>query len=353
MAYIIGAAVLIWGLWQFFSQHDRPANSAGHTPQPAPPRPNQAEAMLEAVAASMTVGVYCALGDGNLDNRETATLRRWKDEFLKKVPDGAATIIGRAMEAEIQRSLRGVSEDRLHQACLKQQSLPEELRTMTMSLAFEIVAADKKVESSELACLKKVARLLTISEEIFKRLEDKYLKPIQVAAATSGQTSANQQEAILGIDPTWAKERKLAQLSSEFAKYNARMQTARDDVQRAQFRKMLEIIADLREELLTGRKPNRTPPPQPKPTATNTPRPTGAPTPRPNQTIPAPVGSKDEILIGVDLNLPPRQKLAFLDGEEARWKGRMANQLPPAALAKCETALQAIRRLRNVYQAQL
>ncbi len=350
MAYIIGAIVLFWGLRFFFGQQEQPANSNGSPSQPTPSRPNQASEMLEAIAASMTVGVYCALGDGNLDNRETATLRRWKDEVLKQVPKDAAAIIGRAMEAEIQRSLRGVSEDRLHQACLKQKTLPEDLRTMTMSLAFEIVAADKKIEPSELASLQKVARLLAIPEATYKRLEDKYLKPIQVAAATSGQSSASEQERILGIDPTWTKERKLAQLTSEFAKYNARMQTARDDAVRAQCRKMLEIIADLREELITGRKPNRTPPPQPKPTATTPPRPS---TPRPSPAIPAAVGSKDEILIGVDLNLPPRQKLAFLDGEEARWKGRMGNQLPPAALAKCETALQAIRRLRNVYQAQL
>lgn len=350
MAYIIGAIVLFWGLRFFFGQQEQPANSNGSPSQPMPSRPNQASEMLEAIAASMTVGVYCALGDGNLDNRETATLRRWKDEVLKQVPKDAAAIIGHAMEAEIQRSLRGVSEDRLHQACLKQKTLPEDLRTMTMSLAFEIVAADKKIEPSELASLQKVARLLAIPEATYKRLEDKYLKPIQVAAATSGQSSASEQERILGIDPTWTKERKLAQLTSEFAKYNARMQTARDDAVRAQCRKMLEIIADLREELITGRKPNRTPPPQPKPTATNPPRPS---TPRPSPAIPAAVGSKDEILIGVDLNLPPRQKLAFLDGEEARWKGRMGNQLPPAALAKCETALQAIRRLRNVYQAQL
>lgn len=352
MAYIIGAIVLFWGLKFFFGQQNQADKPGGDDSHPHPSRPNQAAEMLEAVAASMTVGVYCALGDGNLDNRETATLRRWKAEFLKKVPDEAATLIGRAMEAEIQRSLRGVSEDRLHQACQKQKSLPEELRSMTMGLAFEIVAADKKVESSELACLKKVARLLTISEETYKHLEDKYLKPIQVAAATSGHANASEQELILGIESTWTKERKLAQLTSEFAKYNARMQTVRDDVQRAQCRKMLEIIADLRAELLTGRKPDRTPPP-PKPTASAG---TGASTPAkplPTPTIPAPVGSKDEILIGVNLNLAPSQKLAFLDAEEARWKGRMANQLPPTALAKCETALQSIRRLRNVYQAQL
>jgi hypothetical protein len=104
---------------------------------------------------------------------------------------------------------------------------------------------------------------------------------------------------------------------------------------------MLEIIANLREELITGRKP--TPPPPPGPAAT--PR---TPTPKP-----APSGSRDEILVGVDPALSPRQKLSFLTTEEARWKGRLANQLSATAKAKCEASLQAIRRLRNVYESQL
>ena len=350
MGFIIGAIVLAIGLKFFFDSDKQSSNS--DRPSGSSSRPNKADEMLEAIAASMTVGVYCGLGDGNLDNRENATLRRWKEEFLKKVPSEAATVIGNAMEAEIRRSMRGVSEDRLHQACQSQKSLPVEMRTMTMGLAFEIVIADKKIEPSELACLQKVARLLAIPDENYKRLEEKYLKPIQLAAATSGSANASEHEKLLGIDPSWTKERKLSQLTSEFAKYNARMQTARDDTQRAQCRRMLEIIADLREELITGRKPNRTPAPTPKPTAASTPRSTPN-TPRPASSIPAPVGSKDEILIGVDLTQPPRQRLTFLEAEEARWKGRMTNHLPPAALAKCETALQAIRRLRNVYQAQL
>jgi len=125
------------------------------------------------------------------------------------------------------------------------------------------------------------------------------------------------------------------------------MQSAKDEPQRAQCRRMLELIAAFREEIITGRKPapppNRdTPPPLPR-SASGAPRPV----------IPPPIGSKDETLIGVDLTLSPRQKLSFLADEEARWQGRMSNQLPPAALAKCQAALQAIRRLRNVYQAQL
>ena len=351
MGYIIGAIVLFIGLKYFF-ESDGQASPSGRPADSSPSRPNKADEILEAISASMTIGVYCGLSDGNLDNRETATLRRWKDEFLKKVPDEAVRIIEPAMEAEISRSMRGVSEDRLHQACQNQKTLPAEMRSMTMGLAFEIVAADKKVESSELACLQKIARLLSISDETYKRLEEKHLKPIQLAAATSGSVNASEHEKLLNIEPSWPKDRKLAQLTSEFAKYNARMQSVRDDTQRAQCRRMLEIIADLREELLTGRKPNRAPERPPATATQSTSRPTPS-TPRPTASIPPPIGSKDEMLIGVDLSQPPRQRLTFLEAEEARWKGRMTNQLPPAALAKCETALQAIRRLRNVYQAQL
>jgi uncharacterized tellurite resistance protein B-like protein len=352
MGFIIGAIILFVGLKYFFGS-DAQSSSGGHTAGSSSSRPeNKANEMLEAISASMTIGVYCGLSDGNLDNRETATLRRWKEEFLKKVPREAVRLIDTGMEDEIRRSMRGVSEDRLHQACQHQKTLPAELRTMTMGLAFEIVAADKKIEPSELACLQKVARLLCVSDETYKRFEEKYLKPIQLAAATSGPVNASEHEKLLGIDPSWPKDRKLSQLTSEFAKYNARMQSVRDDEQRAQCRRMLEIIADLREELLTGRKPNRDQGPAPKPTAPANPRPAPS-SPRPTASIPPPVGSKDEILIGVDLSQPPRQRLIFLEAEETRWKGRMTNQLPPAALAKCETALQAIRRLRNVYQAQL
>jgi hypothetical protein len=147
-----------------------------------------------------------------------------------------------------------------------------------------------------------VARLLAISDETFKRLEEKYLKPIQIAAATSGHTNASEQERLLGLNPTWSKEQKLAQLTKEFAKYNARMQSAKDETQRAQCRRMLELIAAIREEIITGRKPtpppNRdTPPPLPRP-ASGGPRPV----------IPPAVGSKDEMLIGVYLNRSPGQK---------------------------------------------
>ena len=333
MWVVVGIIVLFFALSGIFGDK-RPAAAPG---RPAPQEGGTEEEFLASVVACMPIAIHCALIDGNLDNRELATLRKWKGDFIGKINAEVRPRFDEAMEAEIQSSLSGVSEERLHQACQAHRTLPPLFTAMTMGLCFEIVSADLRIEATELACLRKIARLLDISDETFARLEEKHLKPVQLATATGATGDAGDQERLLGIDPSWTKDLKLAQLTKEFAKYNARMQAVTEEGQRAQCRRMLEIIANLREELLTGRKPTPPPPPTPR-----------APTPRP-----APVGSRDELLVGVDPGLSPRQKLSVLDAEEARWKGRMVNQLPPAALAKCQEALQAIRRLRNVYESQV
>jgi len=298
--------------------------------------------MISAIATSMTVGAYCALGDGNLDNREIDTLRRWKNNFVSEIKVSVRSRIDTAMENEIRASLTGVSEQRLHTACSTLKEIGDPFKTMTMGLAFEIVAADQKIEPSEMACLHKIARLLDISDTKFKDLEEKHLRPIQLKEATSGQSNATSNEQLLGINPSWTKEQKLAKLTSEFSKYNARMQTIRNDEQRAQCRRMLEIIAAMREELTTGRKPsaiNQTP--------------SASPSNASGPVIPAPVASKDEKLVGISPTSSPREKLLKLDEEQNRWETRMKNNLTPTALAKCEEALQAIRRLRNLYTTQI
>ncbi len=305
------------------------------------PGPSDDE-IASVIATSMTVGAYCALGDGNLDNREVETLRRWKNDFVSEFKVSIRSKIDTTMENEIRASFNGVSEQRLHTACSKLKEVGDPFKTMTMGLAFEIVVADQKIEPSEMACLHKIARLMDISDTKFKELEEKHLHPIQLKEATSGQSSATTNEQLLGINPSWTKEEKLAKLTSEFSKYNARMQTIRNDEQRAQCRRMLEIIAAMREELTTGRKPSAVNQTTSQASSNST-----------GPVIPAPVASKDELFIGINPTLSPKEKISKLDEEQNRWETRMKNNLTPAAMAKCEDALQTIRRLRNLYTTQI
>ena len=311
-----------------------------------PTRSESAESGLkelaETISAGLTVGVYCAQGDGHVDSRELKLIHELRDGLLGAAAVEARGMLGTLMEKELQISLRGVSEERLHHACRLHSNLPEHFKGMTMQLAFKVVAADGRVDDREMECLRRVSALLGISDETFKKLESQHLEPIRIKDLANDQTSGDGRWKAFGIDPSWPKDRKLTVLNQEFQKYNARMSNISDQARRMECKRMLEIIAELREELTTGRKPPpktaTTPPPLPKP---STPRPRG-PTP-----------TRDEELIGIDPSLSPREKLSSLEREEARWKARLGLQITPAAKAKCESALQTIRRLRNVYQAQL
>jgi uncharacterized tellurite resistance protein B-like protein len=319
----------------------RTQSDTGSTSRGLPSR-DEFQEIAKAVSSGLTVGVFCALGDGHMDSRELKLIQELKESLLEAAPADARARLRPLMDQELETSLRGVSEDRLHQACRSHSHLPEHFKGMTMQLAFKVVAADGRVDDREMACLRKVAGLLAISDETFRKLESQHLEPIRIKDLTNDNADGDKRLKALGIDPTWPKDRKLAKLNDEFQKYNARMSNLSDQTKRMECKRMLEIIAELRDELQNGPKPK--PKPLPKPT----------PAPRINDSTPkGPPASRDEVLVGIDPSLSPSAKLKLLEKEEARWKARQELQIAPAAKAKCDAALIAIGRLRNLYRTQL
>jgi uncharacterized tellurite resistance protein B-like protein len=338
----------IFNLLKKFFGSDGPQDGQGRprsetsSPSRGSPSRNEFQEIAKAVSSGLTVGVYCALGDGHMDSRELKLIQELKDSLLEAAPADARAQLRPLMDQELETSLRGVSEDRLHQACRSHSHLPEHFKGMTMQLAFKVVAADGRVDDREMACLRRVAGLLAISDETFQRLESQHLEPIRIKDLTNDNADVDKRWKALGIDPTWSKDRKLAKLNDEFQKYNARMSSLSDQTKRMECKRMLEIIAELRDELQNGPKPK--------------PKPVPKPTPAPRTTEPKPNGppaSRDEVLVGIDPSLSPSEKLKLLDKEEARWKARQELQIAPAAKAKCDAALIAIGRLRNLYRTQL
>lgn len=317
----------------------RTQSDTGSTSRGSPSR-DEFQEIAKAVSSGLTVGVFCALGDGHMDSRELKLIQELKESLLEAAPADARARLRPLMDQELETSLRGVSEDRLHQACRSHSHLPEHFKGMTMQLAFKVVAADGRVDDREMACLRKVAGLLAISDETFRRLESQHLEPIRIKDLTNDNADGDKRWKALGIVPTWPKDRKLAKLNDEFQKYNARMSNLSDQSKRMECKRMLEIIAELRDELQNGPKPKPAPRPAPAPRNSD-------PTPK------GPPASRDEVLVGIDPSLSPSAKLKLLEKEEARWKARQELQIAPAAKAKCDAALIAIGRLRNLYRTQL
>jgi uncharacterized tellurite resistance protein B-like protein len=339
--------ILVMGVFNllkkiFSSGNTRPTTPPGPPTVSPPPRSSASRdefrEIARAVSSGLTVGVYCALGDGHLDSRELKLIQELKDNLIDAAPADSRARLRPLMDQELEISIRGVSEDRLHQACQLHSHLPDHFKGMTMQLAFKVVTADGRVDDREMACLRKVADLLSISDETFRRLESQHLEPIRIKELTSSDNGGDNRWKALDIDPSWPKERKLAKLNDEFQKYNARMSNVSDQQKRMECKRMLEIIAELRDELQHGPKPKPVPKPAP---STTEPKPKGPP------------ASRDEVLVGIDPCLSPSEKLKLLDKEDARWKARQELQIAPAAKAKCDAALTAIGRLRNLYRTQL
>jgi len=333
MLIVIGIIILLVGLKFYFgSETSRAVSAPEHT------RPTLQQ--LDAYAASMTVGMYCALADGSIDRREHRTLQRWKKTFVEQAPTELRSRLESALELRLICSENGVTDSNLYAACHALCTLPADFRLQVMTMAFEVVAADEAIRPSEVKGLRKVARQMLIADAKFKELEQQYLQHLRSTEpeTPSKPPVSNAQERLFGINPVWSQEQKLAQLTNEFAKFNSRMQSMRDEDQRARCREMLKDIAQYRDELITGRKP--------------TPPVTQSSAPSHSPQVPPPIASKEEVLLGIDPTLAVAEKLARIDSLESLWRGRLANQLLPAAKVKCEEALQAIARLRDAYRNQ-
>jgi uncharacterized tellurite resistance protein B-like protein len=282
--------------------------------------------------------MYCALTDGSIDRQERQALQRWKRKIADMAPGALRSRLDSALELRIVCAENGVTDANLFAACHQLCTLPAAFRLQVMTMAFEVVAADGSVRSSEVLGLKKVARQLLVADADFRELERRHLAALRSSEPASSEPPlGTPEERLFGIHPAWSQEQKLDQLTKEFAKTNSRMQSMRDEAQRARCRERLKAIAEYRDELLNGRKPASTPPTLPS---------------TPKAAEPPPIASKEELLLGIDPTLSIPDRLARLDEEEARWRGRLVNQLSPAAKEKCLQALQAVAQLRDAYRNQ-
>ena len=183
-----------------------------------------------------------------------------------------------------------------------------------IQLAFKVVASDGVLSPGEYQTLQGIQKALGISDSRFRDLYDLHLS--QLRRPTSGGGQGPQVDE-LGVDPSWTKERKRSHLVSEFGKYNARMQSVRDDAQRAHCKRMIDLISRELAKLDGNAQPRKANP--------------------------------DEVLLGIDSDLGIGDKKSALEREETRWIARKRVTQTTSGLQKCQEALEAIARLRSLY----
>ena len=198
-------------------------------------------------AAFVEFGVLMAFADGELDDSEGLTIKKW-----------IAHQIDIESDKEKQTKLKVLLNKTLKEAYAKAKtgklSVTEQIKsfkkvtTQANSLAlleflFEIVGADGEIASSELKVVNSIADKLNVSTEDVKSLTDKTFLD-----AGSEMQEGDSAENILGIteDMSEADVKKL--LNGEFKKWNGRIQALEDGDEKDKAQVMLNVIAEARKK---------------------------------------------------------------------------------------------------------
>ena len=113
----------------------------------------------------------------------------------------------------------------------------------TIELCFDVMAADGVADAEELKVIRLVADALDLDLDEIEKMRDQKIVGLDVNV--SKQTSV---EEMLGIETDWPEEDIKRYLRTEFQKWNDRMNTLSEGVERDKAQQMLELISEARKK---------------------------------------------------------------------------------------------------------
>lgn len=208
----------------------------------------QDEAEGSRVAACVTVklGVALAMADGELHEEEGNVIKAWIAHKISGFSGGHReewrSDLNNALREgfDLARAGNLVLSDLT--AALMENGSPQS-RLACIDMLYEVIGADGKAESEELALVKKIAAALEIDSEELKSIADQKL--VGVHATIESETDLEQ---LLDIDPSWDGEQIKRHLRELFQKWNNRMTSLTDAGEKEYAQRMLHLIAEARKK---------------------------------------------------------------------------------------------------------
>lgn len=204
----------------------------------------RAEKSREAKALIVEVALACAHADGSMDERELKAVSRWMRATLSQIDEDDKEEVEKTRAALNTAFKKGsAGQVRMETACLalKACKLPA-MNQQALALCVEVIAADGVLHDNELASVRKIAASLELDYARLQTLMDKQFIQAGITVA------ADNLEALVGVDPSWDKEKIRKHLSEQFQKWNARAPNAKTTEDQARIRSILDAIAKLRKK---------------------------------------------------------------------------------------------------------
>jgi hypothetical protein len=189
------------------------------------------------------LAMACAAADGVSDAREKEVIQEWIENWAQRMEVEGLECVSRfrgALLAILSSPIRSSFTQELAAFALFEHA--EGKRMEALALCVRVISVDGVLHDKEMKMIERLSELLVIDRTIMRSLFDKQF-------ASSGIiVSPDNLEALVGIDPSWDKERIREHLSERFMKWNSMAPSAKTTEDQARIRAMLDAIAKLKHK---------------------------------------------------------------------------------------------------------
>lgn len=203
-----------------------------------------ADKRREGMVATVELALACACADGTVDQRELRVVHRWMTACLTERNEDPAAELAKlkaGLNDAMKTGVRGGADIGAITSRIRKLSLPA-VSQAALSLCVEVIAADGELHPEELKSVRSIASGLGLDYDQLQSLLDKQFVKSAVSSAQENL------EAIVGIDPSWDKERIRKHLANQFMKWNSRAPSAKTVEDQGRIRMMLDAIAKLKKK---------------------------------------------------------------------------------------------------------
>jgi uncharacterized tellurite resistance protein B-like protein len=191
---------------------------------------------------TIAIAMAVAMVDGTLDKAEGQAIQSWANKLLESY-DEEQREEKKAIINDAMRSAHAAVRD----GSLSIDSAIDALNELnqkapkyeTIKLCFDVMSADGVADPAELKLIRSVSERLQLDFNEVERMRDSAV--LQLDATVAGPASL---EDMLGIDPSWDRDRIQRHIENEFMKWNGRLGAITNHDERAQAQRMIDLCGE-------------------------------------------------------------------------------------------------------------
>ncbi|MDA8676333.1 TerB family tellurite resistance protein [Alphaproteobacteria bacterium] len=198
---------------------------------------------------AVQIAMAVAMSDGSFDDSEGIAIKEWVEKTISSFSEKRKKELKSLYNEAIKKSYKLAKKGNLSLSDLTNQLNDIDdgkIKYDTMNLCYQVMAADGVATDEELKTIRLIGESLQLDMDELAKMRDK-----EMIGISSGSQVESSLEEIIGIDPTWDKDRVKRHLSSEFGKWSGRLNALTEGPEREHAQMMLERIATARKKYVS------------------------------------------------------------------------------------------------------